>query len=423
MLDMRIYKSRQVKYQSKKGEMIRVDYSYQTPDGVTHRSCKRGFLKEMDATQWQFLELPKLIKALSSGEEILEPTPVIEITQVAESGQEPIEEIDPIQTMTFDELVKEFIELRVSKRKPSTQATKLNIINQKILPYFTGRKVVDIKPVDIEKWQAVINKTETAEGYGLSDTYKYTIRGQMTTIMNYAVDIHGLLFNPVKRTEKIGKKKAPKQSFWELSDYAKFRKAIADKPSYFYAFEVLYWTGIRSGELKVLRLRDIDFKKNLIRVYKTKQDSKIADSGIKLSKKEAKKLKDGESTPKTDNSIRLIHIPQILADELKEYVSGIYGLKPDDHIFNLSKSGMHRELDRGIEIAGIEDITVHGVRHSANSLLSNVIECPDVIRKYRLGHSDDTTNDIYNHPYSYKLEEVAEKMNKIMEEMENVCEE
>ena len=180
---------------------------------------------------------------------------------------------------------------------------------------------------------------------------------------------------------------------------------------------------MRSGEAKSLTLNDINFEKKFIRVYKTLSNTNLPATAVKPSRKEAKRLQKGETDPKASGSYRDIHLPQILVDELKEYVDSIYGLKPNDHIFDLSKSSTHRELDRCIEATGITDITVLGFRHSNNALLSNVVKCPDVVRKYRLGHCDETTNDIYNHPYNYELQDVATKLNKLLEDIDNVSEE
>lgn len=412
------YSSRRIEYEStKKGvttKKWRVDYAYKTPDGVFHRSCKRGFTSEIKAKSWERNELAKFI---AEREKEVIPTPTVVVADMESL------ETKPITTMTMDELIAEYIELRVASKKASTQVTKLNIINKKILPYFSGKRVIDIKTIDVEKWLKSINEMETAEGYGLSNTYKYTIRGQLGTIMKYAVKIHGLPSNPVANTDPIGRKTAPKQPFWELSEYAKFRKVAAEKPQYFYFWELLYWTGMRSGEAKSICLKDILWDKKVIRIYKTLSNTNLPATSVKPSKKEAKKLQSGETDPKASGSYRDIHLPQILVDELKEYVESIYGLEPNDHIFDLSKSGTHRELDRCIKATGVTDITVHGFRHSANSLLSNVVKCPDVVRKYRLGHSDETTNDIYNHPYMYGLEEVATKLNELMEGIDNVSEE
>ncbi len=42
-------------------------------------------------------------------------------------------------------------------------------------------------------------------------------------------------------------------------EYKKFFYAMMDKPLSFYAFEILYWTGIRVGELLALTPKDFDF--------------------------------------------------------------------------------------------------------------------------------------------------------------------
>ena len=42
-----------------------------------------------------------------------------------------------------------------------------------------------------------------------------------------------------------------------------------DKPRSYYAFEMLYWTGIREGELLALTPADFDFEKQTVRINKT----------------------------------------------------------------------------------------------------------------------------------------------------------
>ena len=40
--------------------------------------------------------------------------------------------------------------------------------------------------------------------------------------------------------------------FWTKAEYQKFADAMMDKPVSYYAFEMLYWCGIREGELLAL---------------------------------------------------------------------------------------------------------------------------------------------------------------------------
>ena len=49
--------------------------------------------------------------------------------------------------------------------------------------------------------------------------------------------------------------------FWTKEEYKRFSEAVMDKPQSFYAFEMLYWTGARLGEVLALTAEDFDFVK------------------------------------------------------------------------------------------------------------------------------------------------------------------
>ena len=127
--------------------------------------------------------------------------------------------------------------------------------------------------------------------------------------MSYAVRLHGLPFNPLDKAEMVGCKEAEPRAYWTLDEFIQFRNVVADKPEYYYAFEVLYWTGMRMGEMLALRLGDIDFDNLTI---------KVDETYTRLKKK------DLITSPKTKDSKRIIHIPKTLADELREYVISIH---------------------------------------------------------------------------------------------------
>ena len=49
--------------------------------------------------------------------------------------------------------------------------------------------------------------------------------------------------------------------FWTKEEYKRFAEEMMDKPLSYYAFQLLYWCGIRSGELLALTPADFNFKK------------------------------------------------------------------------------------------------------------------------------------------------------------------
>ena len=56
--------------------------------------------------------------------------------------------------------------------------------------------------------------------------------------------------------------------FWTKEEYLKFADAMMDKPKSFYAFELLYWCGMREGELLALTPSDFDLEKGTVTISK-----------------------------------------------------------------------------------------------------------------------------------------------------------
>lgn len=114
---------------------------------------------------------------------------------------------------------------------------------------------------------------ETDHGIGVdsdSDSDLRTICNQLSAIFNHAIRYYGLSNNPLLRTGKIGSNKSPvEMQFWTRDEYLAFRRKVMDKPLSFLAFEVLYWTGIRKGELLALTPKDFSFEKSAISINKS----------------------------------------------------------------------------------------------------------------------------------------------------------
>ena len=127
---------------------------------------------------------------------------------------------------------------------------------------------------------------------------------------------------------------------------------------------------------------------------------------MKITKSYKKvKGKDIVTDPKTPKSIRDIVIPEFLAEEIKEYLASIYGIKENDRIFQNSKSYFRHEMIRGSKAAGVKRIRIHDLRHTnATLLLLSGTDMKTV--SGRLGHTDIK---ITMNKYSHVLEEMDRK--------------
>ena len=375
------------KYESKngyKGYKYRVAYSYISPEtGKTVRTCKRGFKYEKDARAWATNELPNVIKQLE---------------KEAISDEE----------MTMDVLIEEYLEHIKLWNRDTTVEIKENTIRTKIMPYFKGKKVYAIGNNDIRQWQNWVKQGKTRQGTAYAETYLRTISNHLSAIFEHAVEYHNLPNNPIKNVKRMGKKTAPEAAFWRFDEYQKFIKSIQDEPIGYYVFQILFYCGFREGEVLALKKENIDFENNTIKVKFTFR---------------RKGGKDVYKETKTPESKRTVTIPQFLADELKEYIDGLYHIDDDTRLFPLLKGNLYTILNKGCARSGVKKIPVHGLRHSSVSFLNRMLKVDMEDISKRVGHTSTKMTELYTHEYGDEGIEVANKLDRFMEVLNNVSEE
>ena len=168
--------------------------------------------------------------------------------------------------MTFESFAQLYEKDMKPKLKLNTWLTKESIIQKKILPYFGKRKLSEITAKDVMDWQNVIRGLTDAKGKPYSPTYLKTVHNQLSALFNHAVRYYGLQVNPAAKAGNMGVEERREMLFWTKEEYLKFADAMMDKPLSYYAFEMLYWCGIREGELLALTPGDFDFEKQTVSI-------------------------------------------------------------------------------------------------------------------------------------------------------------
>lgn len=195
----------------------------------------------------------------------------------------------------------------------------------------------------------------------------------------------------------MGKSHAEEMSFWTTDEFKLFLSCVEDKPASKVGFSILFYCGLRIGELLALTLADIDFENNSININKSFQ--RIHGEDV-------------ITPPKTPKSIRTISIPANLISDIDSYTKKIYGLKRNDRIFPYTKSYFEHEIKKGIEKSGVKHIRLHDLRHSHASLLIEM-GLPALLIADRLGHEKvETTLNTYSHLFPDKRESVGKMLNE-----------
>ncbi|MGN0421593.1 MAG: tyrosine-type recombinase/integrase [Lachnospiraceae bacterium] len=302
--------------------------------------------------------------------------------------------------MNFEEFVKLYREDHYPRIRVSTAANKDNIINTKLIPYFKKFKITEIKAKDIVKWQnTLLNYRNPQTGKPYSKTYLKTVHNQLSAIMNFAVKYYDLSENPVEKAGSIGISNAEEMQFWTLDEYLQFADAMMEEPFFYYCFEVLYWGGLREGELLALTYDDFDFVNKTISVTKTYQ---------------VIKGKEIIGPTKTAKGTRIVSMPDRLCDEMKDYFKMCYN-KENTRAFPTSKSVLTRAMARGTKKAGVKKIRIHDLRHSHVSLLINLgFSAVDIAK--RVGHESITITLRYAHMFPSAQAQMMNKINNLLNE-------
>ena len=292
--------------------------------------------------------------------------------------------------ISFEVLLAEYKKKQQAKNDLRTYYNECNMIKNHVEPYFTGITIDKITKQSVLAWKEKLAQKNYSASYSkrLYNILKY--------ILDFAVENYNLPSNPCPSKQSFGKINKM-MNFWTIDEFRTFMAAI-DKPKYIMAFYMLFWTGMRSGEMLGLNWSDVDFDSNAVTIDK---------SYYRLLKK------DYYTDGKTDSSQRVVILPQFLADMLKDYHS--MSLYCDDRIFDYPKSALNSQFKRAIKKTGVKPIRLHDLRHSHASLLINSGAEPIAVAD-RLGHSDASiTLKVYSHFYDKKRTTLADKLNTILE--------
>ncbi|MEA4989039.1 MAG: site-specific integrase [Anaerovorax sp.] len=334
-----------------------IQYRYSDWQGNRKKSTKRGFNTKREAEEWlrNFL-----------------------VTQQADFN------------MLFEDFLKIYYADMETRLREHTMRTKKYIIDLKVLPYFGKLKMNEIKAPDIRKWQNELM------GQGYAQTYLKTINNQVAALFNYAVKYYDLPNNPCRKAGSMGKSNADEMNFWTQDEFSKFIDSVINKHQSYMAFMILYWTGMRLGELLALTVGDVNFEKRTISITKSYQ--RISSRDI-------------ITEPKTPKSKRVITIPQFLVIDLQDYIGSMYRVQNGDRLFPITKYYLEHEMKRGIKESGVKRIRLHDLRHSHSSMLIEMGFSPLEIAN-RLGHEKiETTLNTYSHLYPNKQEKLADRLN------------
>ena len=284
--------------------------------------------------------------------------------------------------LLFEDLLKMYLDFQKTRIKESSLYDVTMKSKSKILPFFTGMRMKDIKPSTVLDWLNSLSE--------YSYRYRAGLMTHLSSIYNFGEKYHEItnIMQKVDRPRNLEGKK--EMLFWTPEEFERFIKQVENR-EYNMLYRTLYLTGCRRGEALALTWDDVDEKSGTINISKS--------VGFKV-RHEGKNYK--VTTPKNVGSNRSIVVPSFFIGQLVEYKAWQKENKEDQtFVFGgsdpLPPTTIERIMTKAADAAGVKRIRVHDFRHSCASLLLSKGNTIVSVSKH-LGHNSvEQTLDTYAH--------------------------
>ena len=323
-----------------------------------------------------------------------------------------VKEYDKIKArMTLQELFDKYMDSRQTIRA-STLDKNRREWRLYIAPTMANVRIEKLTAQVLEKWKMSVDKMD------LSLQTKQHAYNLFRQILNWGVKMEFIGKNNLLKVGTFRDSMYIKKEmdFYTDKEFLKFievarqqaeeqeHKMNMDEWEYFVFFNIAFFTGLRKGEINGLQWGDIE------------------GEYLKVKRSISQKLdiKDFESPPKSDNSIRILRMPQPLIDILtkhRERKDQLQICGESDKICGNGRSLRDTTVDvknrKYAELAGLKRIRIHDFRHSHVSFLIHYGVSIHAISK-RLGHAKvEITMNTYGHLYKDAEDKVIEVLNQI----------
>lgn len=273
----------------------------------------------------------------------------------------------------------------------STRATTKTDVRATIRPYWGDKVLADVTRADVQAWVSGMDKApRTVE----------TIYGRFRTFLNWCISQGRLQANPATGVN-LPKGRKREHIYLTVDQVRALAQAIGKRD------EDLVWflatTGLRFGEVAELRGRDVDLRRQRVRVSRSVTE---ADGRMVVG-------------PPKNGQPRDVPLTAFMTERLRTRTKG---LGRDALVFPAPRGNWMRSnnfktrtYDPAVAAAGLpKGLWVHDLRHTAASLAVHSGASVKSVQRM-LGHASAAlTLDIYAGLFDQELNDVAARMDQLL---------
>lgn len=286
-----------------------------------------------------------------------------------------------------------------AKWEPTTSALYKMYIDVHFMPYFKDMKLIDIRPMHLEKFYNYKMNSNRGDVAPLSNNTVRKFNAFFKAAFNYAIKNGIINKNPAVNID------------FGVKD--KYQPVIYNEEQFRYLLDSVSGSddeipillagacGFRRGEIFGLYWRDIDLKKRTVSI---KQTDVRFDKYV-------------EKRPKTVTSSRTLKIPEYVVFVLDDYIkkNGGYALNKDQKVITKWKPDSYsKHFTKLLSDLKMPHIRLHDLRHY-NAVIMCKYGVSDKVAAERLGHSTVATlREVYQHVLADMDESASNEINEML---------
>ena len=272
------------------------------------------------------------------------------------------------------------------------------LLNKYVLPRLGDLPLDKITPTVVRGWHAKLvrdgSPTPARQSYAL-------LRG----ILNTAVADELIVRNPCL-VRGAGVARSGERSIASLAQIQALADAVP--PRYRMLILLAAWSGARWGELVALSCDRLDLDHGTMKI--DRQYVELEDNSLVLD------------TPKTAASVRTVHIPPHLLNELRQHLTAYPDPQPERSLVftngegrPLTRGGFRSTWVRARERVGLPEFRFHDLRHTGNTLAAATGASTKELMA-RMGHASMRAALIYQHASADRDAAIAVALSRLAAE-------
>ena len=282
--------------------------------------------------------------------------------------------------------------------RPRSQELYRSLLRLHVLPTLGATELAAITPAKVRSWRAGLINAGHPGASTISKAYRLLHAICATALEDGLIARNPCVIKGASVERPAERPVATIEQVYAIAD--------AIEPRYRAMVLLATFCGLRVGELRALRQRNLDLLHRTVSVVE--QYQQLGDGTLVIG------------PPKTDAGRRVVAIPAVILPDIEAHLAEWANTGPDELVFPgasgrpFRSATLHAVWHRALRAVGISGLRFHDLRHTGNTLAAATGASTKELMS-RMGHASARAALIYQHATRDRDAAIAESLSALIE--------